>query len=123
MKIMSKDAVVVTFIDEASGRETVARGREGESLLRVAMDNGVALEHNCGGVCACSTCHVKIQVGAELLSPAGEIELDQLEQAPGYAAESRLACQAVVVRGGIVRCVIPNWNRNAVAENRAGEPN
>ena len=118
MKIMSNDAVVITFIDEASGRETVARGREGESLLRVAGDNGVALEHNCGGVCACSTCHVKIKAGGELLSPAGEDELDQLEHAPGYAADSRLACQAVVVRGGNVRCVIPKWNRNAVAEKQ-----
>ena len=118
MTIMSKDAVAVTFIDEASGRETVCQGREGESLLQVARDNGVGLEHNCGGVCACSTCHVKIQGGAELLSPAGENELDQLEQAPNYAPDSRLACQAVVVRGGTVRCVIPKWNRNAVAEKQ-----
>jgi 2Fe-2S ferredoxin len=31
---------------------------EGESILEVAEENGVHLNHNCGGVCACSTCHV-----------------------------------------------------------------
>lgn len=113
---MSKDAVVVTFIDEASGRETAGHGREGESLLEMALASGVAIEHSCGGACACSTCHVRIEAGKELLSEALDNELDQVEQAPGYGPTSRLACQAVALKGGEIRCVIPKWNRNAVKE-------
>lgn len=30
------------------------------SLLEVLLDAGIELHHNCGGVCACSTCHIYI---------------------------------------------------------------
>ncbi|MBM4112369.1 MAG: 2Fe-2S iron-sulfur cluster binding domain-containing protein, partial [Phycisphaerae bacterium] len=38
-------------------------GGEGESLLEIALDNGINIEHACGGVCACSTCHVYVESG------------------------------------------------------------
>ncbi|MDA8059945.1 MAG: 2Fe-2S iron-sulfur cluster-binding protein [Leptospirillum sp.] len=70
--------------------------REGDSILDAATRNGVHLEHNCGGVCACATCHVIITEGFDNLSPMEEDEEDQIEEAEGLTLKSRLACQAKV---------------------------
>jgi len=66
------------------------------SLLDIALANDVELEHNCGGSCACTTCHVIVKEGAENLSEMEEDEEDRLDQAPGLTPYSRLGCQAVV---------------------------
>ena len=87
------------------------------SLLDIALANGVPIEHACGGVGACATCHVIVTAGAKNLSPAGEEELDLVELAPGSTPNSRLACLAVVQ--GDVTASIPAWNRNAVRENES----
>lgn len=70
-------------------------GRRG-SLLDVALNFGVPLEHVCGGACACTTCHVIVRQGEESLSPMEDREADRLELASGLTLHSRLACQAVV---------------------------
>ena len=54
-----------------------------ESILDVAMNFGIQLEHACGGSCACTTCHVVVKSGDGNLSEADEDELDRLDQAPG----------------------------------------
>jgi ferredoxin, 2Fe-2S len=66
------------------------------SILDVALEHGISLEHNCGGNCACTTCHVIVRKGAENLSEMDEDEEDRLDQAPGLTPYSRLGCQAVV---------------------------
>jgi 2Fe-2S ferredoxin len=66
------------------------------SILDVALEKGIRLEHNCGGNCACTTCHVIVRAGAENLSEMEECEEDKLDQAPGLTPYSRLGCQAVV---------------------------
>lgn len=91
----------------------------GETLLDVALREGVTLDHACGGVCACSTCHVKVTAGASALSPASEDEEDQLDSARSVAINSRLGCQARILRapeGGIIEATIPAWNVNMVRE-------
>jgi ferredoxin, 2Fe-2S len=91
----------------------------GESILHAAMAHGIALDHACGGVCACSTCHVKIVVGRDAFNEASEDELDQLDEARGVGLDSRLGCQAKLQRlppDGVVEIVIPTWNVNAVRE-------
>ena len=80
------------------------------SLLDVALHFDVALEHTCGGNCACTTCHVLVREGEDNLSPMEDEEADRLELAAGLTLHSRLACQAVV-RGDVV-IEIPDWNRN-----------
>src|ERR1041385_4108531 len=62
------------------------------SLLDVAMGNGVALEHVCGGVCACSTCHIIVKQGLESCNEGTDDEFDQLEEAPMTTLQSRLGC-------------------------------
>lgn len=66
------------------------------SLLDIALANGIHLEHNCGGNCACTTCHVIVQEGMENLSPMETDEEDRLDMAEGLTLKSRLGCQAVV---------------------------
>ena len=85
-----------------------------ESLLDIAMNAGLTLEHACGGSCACTTCHVVIEAGDGNLSEAEDDELDRLDMAPGLTLHSRLGCQAVVTGDVTVR--IPSWNRNYVSE-------
>ena len=70
-------------------------GRPG-SLLDIALANDIELEHNCGGSCACTTCHVIVREGAENLSEMAEDEEDRLDMAEGLTIHSRLGCQAVV---------------------------
>jgi 2Fe-2S ferredoxin len=71
------------------------------SLLDIALAHGIDLEHNCGGSCACTTCHVIVQEGAEHLSEMEGDEEDRLDMAEGLTIRSRLGCQAVV-RGDVV---------------------
>jgi ferredoxin, 2Fe-2S len=71
------------------------------SLLDIALANGIELEHNCGGSCACTTCHVIVKEGEENLSEMAEDEEDRLDTAEGLTIRSRLGCQAVV-RGDVV---------------------
>jgi 2Fe-2S ferredoxin len=71
------------------------------SLLDIALAHDIELEHNCGGSCACTTCHVIVREGAENLSEMAEDEEDRLDMAEGLTIHSRLGCQAVV-RGDVV---------------------
>jgi 2Fe-2S ferredoxin len=90
-------------------------GQKG-SILEIALGHGVDIDHACGGVCACSTCHVIVEKGLESCPEATDDELDQLDNAPGLTPKSRLACQAVPNGTSDVVVVIPNWNRNLVGE-------
>ena len=68
----------------------------GTTLLDAAEAAGVELPSNCGGVCACTTCHVWVETGLASLSEIHEREDDKLQEAAGLSAHSRLACQARV---------------------------
>ena len=116
----------VTFVDEESGARTDVPvdpatfpfgqiGQDG-SLLDIATEAGVEINHSCGGVCACSTCHVYVQQGLDTCSKATEDEEDELDKAPGVTTESRLSCQCVPNGAKDLLVLIPKWNRNAVKE-------
>ncbi|MEZ5977827.1 MAG: 2Fe-2S iron-sulfur cluster-binding protein [Planctomycetota bacterium] len=66
------------------------------SVLEIALGHGVEIDHACGGVVACSTCHVVVKEGFETCNEATEDEEDQLDHAPGLTTKSRLACQCVL---------------------------
>lgn len=78
------------------GEQWVADVPEGTSLLDAADACGAWVGHSCGGVCACSTCHVYLRSGAATVSPQDDDEADRLEQAFDVRQSSRLACQARV---------------------------
>jgi 2Fe-2S ferredoxin len=83
----------------------------------------VNIEHACGGVCACSTCHVYLERGEDRISPSTEAEEDRVEEAPGLQRNSRLSCQCTILakpaaggNAGPITVRVPAWNRNAVKE-------
>ncbi len=87
-----------------------------QSILDVALNNGFHLEHACGGNCACTTCHVWVKQGGELLSEMDDDEADRLDMAADLQLNSRLGCQCVIEKPGEVVVEIPAWNRNYVSE-------
>jgi|ERR1043165_2709241 2Fe-2S ferredoxin len=113
LKYVLEDPEGLTVSGKAEHELMAAKG---EQLLEVALDQGINIEHACGGVCACSTCHVYIESGMENLAEATEAEEDRVEEAPGLRRNSRLACQCVIQGNGPVTIRVPSWNRNAVKE-------
>jgi 2Fe-2S ferredoxin len=87
-----------------------------ESLLDVCLNAGIHLEHACGGNCACTTCHVVVKKGKELLNEMDDDEADRLDMAADLQLDSRLGCQTVIEKPGEVVVEIPAWNRNYVSE-------
>jgi len=110
----------VTFVNTGqtvefeSGKLPYHEHGKPESVLDVAMNFGIQLDHACGGSCACTTCHVVVKAGDDNLSAPEDDELDRLDMAPGLTLHSRLGCQAVVI--GDVTLEIPQWNINYVSE-------
>jgi 2Fe-2S ferredoxin len=86
------------------------------SLLDIAMHHGVGLEHVCGGVCACSTCHVIVKQGLDSCNEGTDDEFDQLDEAPMTTLQSRLACQCVPNGTKDLVIEIPAVNKNLVKE-------
>jgi 2Fe-2S ferredoxin len=120
--VLPKQAYTVTFepqgkiIEIDPGQLPYSREGLPGSILEIAIGHDIDIDHACGGVCACSTCHVIIRSGFETCPEAGEDEEDQLDNAPGLEATSRLACQAVPDGSMNVVVEIPNWNRNHATE-------
>jgi 2Fe-2S ferredoxin len=87
----------VTFITPGFDRITV-EAAEGVSLMRAAVDNQVpGIEADCGGACACATCHVYVaEEWVSQLPPPGTVEVDMVEFAVEPNETSRLACQVVL---------------------------
>src|SRR5246127_3661152 len=88
------------------------------SFLDVAENFGIFLDHACGGVCACTTCHIHVKEGAKGISEAEDLELDRMETAADVQLSSRLGCQAVIEKPGTYVVEIPKWNRNYVQEGK-----
>jgi 2Fe-2S ferredoxin len=88
------------------------------SFLDVAENYGIFLDHACGGVCACTTCHLHVIEGEKGISEAEDLELDRMDMAPGLQLNSRLGCQAVIEKPGAYVVEIPSWNRNYVQEGK-----
>ncbi len=88
------------------------------SFLDVAENYGIFLDHACGGVCACTTCHLWIKEGSPKISEADDDELDRLDLAADVQLNSRLGCQAVITGPGTYVVEIPKWNRNYVSEGK-----
>src|SRR5437764_8453287 len=86
------------------------------SVLDIAEGNGVDIDHSCGGVCACSTCHIYVREGLETCNEASDDELDRLDEARAVELDSRLSCQCVPDGTQDVVVEIPAWNRNLVRE-------
>jgi len=93
----------------------VLEAEVGETILNVALRNGIHIEHACEMSCACTTCHVIVREGFDQLEESDELEDDMLDKAWGLEPESRLSCQTKVVGCDMV-IDIPKYTVNMVSE-------
>jgi 2Fe-2S ferredoxin len=89
--------------------------KAGQTIIEVAMENDIEIEHACEMACACTTCHVIVREGLDSLAEADELEDDLLDKAWGLEPESRLSCQAIVADTDLV-VEIPKYTLNQVSE-------
>ncbi len=97
----------------AHGRDWVVEVPLGTSLLQASKSIHAPEGDACGGVCACSTCHVYVTKGKELLTEAEEDEEDILDKAFDVRATSRLGCQATIEKDGEIECEITRESLDA----------
>ena len=97
----------------AHGRSWDVEVPVGTSMLQASKEIGAPEGDACGGVCACSTCHVYVTKGRDLLSEAEEEEEDILDKAFDVRASSRLGCQAQITRDGEIEVEITRESLDA----------
>ncbi|MFM7638660.1 MAG: 2Fe-2S iron-sulfur cluster-binding protein [Bacteroidota bacterium] len=99
----------ITFqFEEKNRNDVTVEIFEGESILEVALDNDIHLNHNCGGVCGCSTCHVYVERGEDLLPDMSDREEEYVDRARNPKYNSRLACQCKLSEDGDLVVTIPD---------------
>ena len=88
---------------------TLENIESGQSLLEVCLKNDIELHHNCGGVCACSTCHLYVQKGEDELEELTDREEDFIDRAVNPRLNSRLGCQCILINdSGVVEVTLPD---------------
>ena len=76
------------------GKEYTLEGREGWSVMEILRDGGLDIAAECGGACACATCHVYVTGDwLEKLPAKSDAETDMLDMALAVEPNSRLSCQ------------------------------
>ncbi len=105
--------VKITFIDSQGAARTV-EGEVGSTVMETAIRNGVPeIEAECGGACACSTCHLYIdEAWREKVGAPSPMEEDMLDFAFEVKPNSRLSCQ-IKVRDDLDGLVVRTPERQA----------
>jgi ferredoxin, 2Fe-2S len=101
----------ITFKFEQKGKEpiTLDNIEPDQSILEVALKNDIDLHHNCGGVCACSTCHLYVEQGDNFIEELSDKEEDFIDRAVNPRINSRLGCQCVLQDGtGNITVTLPD---------------
>jgi len=98
--------------------EKIPYGHDGlpGSILDISQGAHMGLDHACGGVAACSTCHVIVHEGMQSCNEVSDAELDEIDEAPGSTPKSRLGCQCVPDGSADLVIEIPEWNKNYAKE-------
>lgn len=100
------------FEDTSIAPKTIHGDFLDQSILEITEEYDVHLNHNCGGVCACSTCHVYIEKGEEFLEEISDKEEDFIDRAHNPRLESRLGCQCIILEEDAdVTVTIPDQRR------------
>ena len=87
----------ITYV-EFGGKAHVVDVADGLTVMEGARDNAIpGIEADCGGACACATCHVIVDAAwADRLPPQGVMEADMIEFAADVTPTSRLSCQLTI---------------------------
>jgi 2Fe-2S ferredoxin len=81
---------------DRNGKLHELEGRDGWSVMEILRDGGLDIAAECGGACACATCHVYVNDGwFEKLPKPSEAEIDMLDMALAVEPNSRLSCQVI----------------------------
>ncbi|MEC6880701.1 ISC system 2Fe-2S type ferredoxin [Photobacterium piscicola] len=107
--------IIILPNEEHCPEGAILEAQSGETILDVALRNGIEIEHACEKSCACTTCHVVVREGFDSLKESDELEDDMLDKAWGLEPESRLSCQARVVDEDLV-VDIPRYTVNLASE-------
>ncbi len=90
----------------------VESSAKGFSILELTEDHDIHLNHNCGGVCACSTCHIYVEQGSQYLEEISDKEEDFIDRARNPKLESRLACQCIILQEDVhIEVTIPDQSQ------------
>jgi 2Fe-2S ferredoxin len=101
-----------TFEDKSIETKVVDQVEADQSILEIAEDHDIHLNHNCGGVCACSTCHVYIEQGEDSLEEISDKEEDFIDRAINPRINSRLACQCILLdENATIEVEIPDQSK------------
>ena len=108
----------ITFLPHATlcPQGKTIEANSGDSLIQLALNHGIHIEHACEMSCACTTCHVILDKGLSSIDDATDNEEDMLDKAWGLEASSRLSCQ-VTVGTEDLEVRIPKYTLNQVAEH------
>ena len=87
----------IIYIDH-EGTEREIEAKNGETVMEVAVKNGVpGIDADCGGACACATCHIYVDEGfADKVGTPEAMEQSMLDFAENVKPTSRLCCQITV---------------------------
>ncbi len=85
------------FITDRENKEHELVAEEGRRMMEIIRDAGLPVKAECGGCCACATCHVYVlEDWFTKLTEADEEELDMLDMAFDVRDQSRLSCQIIM---------------------------
>ena len=88
---------VTVIVTDQQGNTQTLEGLEGWRLMEVIRDYGMPVKAECGGACACATCHVYVDKAWLDKLPAIEAEeADMLDEAFSVEENSRLSCQIIL---------------------------
>ena len=87
----------ITFVDHA-GEAREVEAANGETVMETAIKNSVpGIDADCGGACACATCHVYVdEAFMDKVGSPEDMEQSMLDFAENVQANSRLSCQISV---------------------------
>lgn len=90
------DVRKLVVIDRQGVRREV-EGLDGWRIMEIIRDNGLPIKAECGGACACATCHVYVDAAfLPLLVPPTDEEIERLDDAFEVEGNSRLSCQILM---------------------------
>jgi ferredoxin, 2Fe-2S len=112
LKKKKEPMYTIKFKFEQRGLEpiTLDNIESGQTLLEIALKNDIELHHNCGGVCACTTCHLYVENGMDCIDEISDKEEDFIDRAVNPTLNSRLGCQSLLLDegSGLIEVKIPD---------------
>jgi len=112
MRCLRARMAKVTFkFEDPSIAEKTVETEKGYSILEVTEDHDIHLNHNCGAVCACSTCHIYVDKGQDALPEITDREEDFIDRAINPTIDSRLGCQCILLEDTDYVVTIPDQSQ------------